>query len=895
MALLNKVVRRTRYAQRAQNPLPEKIATVLRESRWLLLIVAASFLALSLWGYHRADPGWSHAVRATTLHNPAGRSGAWLADLLLYLSGLSAWWWIVLLLAFVWRGYRRLEGHHAGDRRPLYIALAGFLVVIVASSGLEHLRFYSLKASLPVGPGGVIGIELGTATVRYLGYTGATLTLFAMILLGWSLFSGMSWIAAAERVGALLETATLGVVRLFERWQDRRIGREVARERQAVVETEKRRAEAHEPILGAAPDRPVDSAEPVLVETPAGGRDDPRQPYAGTHGGEEAVARSLAGSAKGVAPGEPRIESASEAEASAQMTKAATALPPEAAAGEPRAVEVGKVAEARAASADPAPGKGTGATALESHPGAVVAPRTPAKVDKRIDRERQQPLFPKAVEGGMLPPLHLLEPAPLQSDRVRPETLESTSRLIERKLADFGVQVAVTAAYPGPVITRYEIEPAVGVKGAQILNLAKDLARSLSLVSVRVVETVPGKSSMALELPNPRRQMVRLLEIIASREYHEMNSPLAMTLGKDIGGQPMVVDLAKMPHLLVAGTTGSGKSVGINAMILSLLYKSGPDEVRLILVDPKMLELSIYEGIPQLLAPVVVDMKQAANALNWCVGEMEKRYKLMSAMGVRNLVGLNNRIREAAKGGETIPNPVSLTPNSPEPLSPLPYIVVVIDELADLMMVAGKTVEQLIARLAQKARASGIHLILATQRPSVDVITGLIKANIPTRISFQVSSKIDSRTVLDQMGAETLLGQGDMLYLAPGTGYPTRVHGAFVADEEVHRVVDYLKKTGAPDYIDGVLTGGGADDDDAAGAGTDTGGSEADGEADPVYDQAVEVVLRNRRASISLVQRHLRIGYNRSARLIEAMEKAGLVSPMDARGGREVLVRKEEE
>jgi len=502
------------------------------------------------------------------------------------------------------------------------------------------------------------------------------------------------------------------------------------------------------------------------------------------------------------------------------------------------------------------------------------------------------PLFPEAVVGGMLPPLHLLEPAAAQTDTVSPESLEYTSRLIERKLADFGVQVKVLAAYPGPVITRYEIEPAVGVKGAQIVNLAKDMARALSMVSIRVVETVPGKSCMALELPNAKRQIVRLSEIISSNAYHDMSSPLAMTLGKDIGGHPVVVDLAKMPHLLVAGTTGSGKSVGINAMILSLLYKSEPDKVRLILVDPKMLELSIYEGIPHLLAPVVVDMKHAANALNWCVAEMEKRYKLMSAMGVRNIAGLNHRIKDAEKAGNKLPNPFSLTPEAPEPLVSMPHIVVVIDELADLMMVAGKKVEQLIARLAQKARAAGIHLILATQRPSVDVITGLIKANIPTRMSFQVSSKIDSRTILDQMGAEALLGQGDMLYLAPGTGYPTRVHGAFVADEEVHHVVDYLKRAGAPDYVEGVLTGGGLDDD-GEGSGGD-GDTDNDAESDALYDQAVEIVLKNRRASISLVQRHLRIGYNRSARLIEAMEKAGLVSAMDGRGGREVIARKEE-
>jgi len=491
-----------------------------------------------------------------------------------------------------------------------------------------------------------------------------------------------------------------------------------------------------------------------------------------------------------------------------------------------------------------------------------------------------------------LPPLHLLDPAPPATETVSPETLEYTSRLIERKLADFGVQVKVLAALPGPVITRYEIEPAVGVKGAQIVNLARDLARALAMVSIRVVETVPGKSCMALELPNPKRQTVKLSEIISSGPYNNMSSPLTVCLGKDIGGLPVVADLAKTPHLLVAGTTGSGKSVGVNAMILSMLYKAEPDQVRLIMVDPKMLELSIYEGIPHLLAPVVTDMKQAANALHWCVTEMEKRYKLMSAMGVRNIAGLNSKIKDAEKRGEHIPNPLSLTPEAPEPLQNMPFIVVIIDELADLMMVVGKKVEEQIARLAQKARAAGIHLVLATQRPSVDVITGLIKANIPTRLSFQVSSKIDSRTILDQMGAEALLGQGDMLYLAPGTGYPTRVHGAFVSDDEVHRVVEHLKSTGAPEYVEDILNGNAGGDDEGGGEGGEGGG---DAEADPLYDQAVDIVLKNKRASISLVQRHLRIGYNRSARLIEAMEKAGLVSGMDGRGGREVIARKEAE
>ncbi len=774
MASLRKTNGRADGAASESSPLPEKIAVVLQESRWLALIALAAFLGLALWGYHRGDPGWSHAVHGGGLHNPAGRGGAWIADLLLYIFGLSAWWWIVLLVAIVWWGYRRLDGLRAADRRPMFIALAGFVLLLVASSGLEALRFYTLKAELPLAPGGIMGAAIGEIAVRFLGYTGATLALLAALAVGWSIFSGMSWLTAIERVGAALELSYFGVRNLIDRIQDRRIGREVAREREAVVEVEKKRVEAHEPIL-------IEVPEPVVPVS--------------------------------------------------------------------------------------------------------------TKVEKRIERERQAPLFPEAVVGGMLPPLHLLEPAEEHADSVSAESLEYTSRLIERKLADFGVQVKVLAAYPGPVITRYEIEPAVGVKGAQIVNLAKDMARALSMVSIRVVETVPGKSCMALELPNAKRQVVRLSEIISSSAYYDMNSPLAMTLGKDIGGHPVVVDLAKMPHLLVAGTTGSGKSVGINAMILSLLYKSEPEKVRLILVDPKMLELSIYEGIPHLLAPVVVDMKQAANALNWCVGEMERRYKLMSAMGVRNIAGLNHRIKDGEKAGKKLTNPFSLTPESPEPLVAMPHIVLVIDELADLMMVAGKKVEQLIARLAQKARAAGIHLILATQRPSVDVITGLIKANIPTRMSFQVSSKIDSRTILDQMGAEALLGQGDMLYLAPGTGYPTRVHGAFVADEEVHRVVDYLKRVGAPDYVEGVLTGGALDDDSEGSGGDGDGG---DAESDALYDQAVEIVLKNRRASISLVQRHLRIGYNRSARLIEAMEKAGLVSAMDGRGGREVLARKEE-
>jgi S-DNA-T family DNA segregation ATPase FtsK/SpoIIIE len=529
---------------------------------------------------------------------------------------------------------------------------------------------------------------------------------------------------------------------------------------------------------------------------------------------------------------------------------------------------------------------------LDEHaPLVIEAPVVELPKSERVAKEKQKPLFVELADTK-LPQVDLLDAVPGRLETVTPESLEMTSRLIEKKLKDFGVEVRVVAASPGPVITRYEIEPATGVKGSQVVGLAKDLARSLSLVSIRVVETIPGKNYMALELPNAKRQTIRLAEILGSQAYNDASSMLTMGLGKDIVGGPVVADLAKMPHCLVAGTTGSGKSVGINAMILSLLYKAEARDVRLILIDPKMLEMSVYEGIPHLLCPVVTDMKQAANALNWGVGEMERRYKLMSKLGVRNLAGYNKKLDEAAAKGEKLPNPFSLTPEAPEPLERLPHVVIVIDELADLMMVVGKKIEELIARLAQKARAAGIHLILATQRPSVDVITGLIKANIPTRIAFQVSSKIDSRTILDQMGAEALLGMGDMLYMASGTGLPIRVHGAFVSDEEVHRVADYLRSQGEPNYIEGILEGGTLDEEGGAAG---EGGSASDGEADPMYDQAVAIVLQHKRASISLVQRHLRIGYNRAARLLEQMEKSGLVSSMATNGNRDLLVPKRDE
>ncbi|WP_244116697.1 DNA translocase FtsK [Burkholderia gladioli] len=534
-------------------------------------------------------------------------------------------------------------------------------------------------------------------------------------------------------------------------------------------------------------------------------------------------------------------------------------------------------------------GPASGAAAPLAMPSAFAAPAaaqaTPAAQAARAPNPNAFEFRAPAASNVELPGLDLLEPASDDMQPISEADLAQTGQVIEQRLQEFKVPVTVVGASAGPVITRFEIEPALGVRGSQIVGLMKDLSRGLGLTSIRVVETIPGKTCMGLELPNAKRQMIRLSEILASRQYQHSASQLTIAMGKDIVGNPVVTDLAKAPHMLVAGTTGSGKSVAVNAMIASLLYKATPEEVRLIMIDPKMLELSVYEGIPHLLAPVVTDMKLAANALNWCVGEMEKRYRLMSAVGVRNLASFNQKLRDAAAKEKKIGNPFSLTPEDPEPLSPLPLIVVVIDELADLMMVAGKKIEELIARLAQKARAAGIHLILATQRPSVDVITGLIKANIPTRVAFQVSSKIDSRTILDQMGAESLLGQGDMLFLPPGTGYPQRVHGAFVADEEVHRIVEYLKQFGEPQYEEGILDGPSSD----GGGAQDLFGDAPDAEADPLYDEAVAFVVRTRRASISSVQRQLRIGYNRAARLVEQMETAGLVSPMGINGSREVL------
>lgn len=531
-------------------------------------------------------------------------------------------------------------------------------------------------------------------------------------------------------------------------------------------------------------------------------------------------------------------------------------------------------------------------SARESRTAPLITPPAEPKTvqpSKRVLKEKQAPLFVDSAVEGSLPPISILDVAEKKQKKFSPESLEAMSRLLEIKLKEFGVEVMVESVHPGPVITRFEIQLAAGVKVSRISSLAKDLARSMAIISVRVVEVIPGKTTVGIEVPNEDRQIVRFSEVLSSPEYDEAKSPVTLALGHDIGGRPVITDLAKMPHLLVAGTTGSGKSVGVNAMILSILFKSTPEEARLIMIDPKMLELSIYEGIPHLLCPVVTDMKEAANALRWSVAEMERRYKLMSKMGVRNLAGFNRKVREAEEAGEPLADPLykreSMHDEAPL-LKTLPTIVVVVDEFADMMMIVGKKVEELIARIAQKARAAGIHLILATQRPSVDVITGLIKANIPTRMAFQVSSKIDSRTILDQGGAEQLLGHGDMLYLPPGTGLPIRVHGAFVSDEEVHRVVEAWKLRGTPDYIEDILAG--VEESGSGFDGSSEGGSEGS-EEDALYDEAVRFVTESRRASISAVQRKLKIGYNRAARMIEAMEVAGVVTSMSTNGSREVI------
>jgi DNA segregation ATPase FtsK/SpoIIIE, S-DNA-T family len=833
--------------------------------RWRLQVgITLGGTLLLLWilamvSHHPGDAAFSTSGDGQRLRNHAGVIGAWASDLSFVLFGLSAWWgllfgvrsWLSMVARLLRADLAPTDPVGPVHWRPQWLAWVGLVLLLMSSTALEWTRLYQFEGVVAgAHAGGVLGAVLGPSSMHLIGFVGSGVLWIVVLLLALAWAFRFSWLGLAERIGGW-----------FDGWRERRqSSRKEAEDKRIGAQAQM--ARERESMTEPAPLAPLEPVAPVPV-----------------------ASRKKKEKDKPVAVSVEPVFDSETMPAVLQVSPAGA----RAASYEPDFVDT--VPESLPSLVAPPWDEGLPMPLPSVRPAAMVATTAaPARPPAAIQMPLPLPVsVPTLVDGpAHLPQVGLLDLATPATETATPEALEATSRQIERKLADFGVEVQVIAAMPGPVITRFEIEPATGVKGSQIVNLAKDLARSLSLVSIRVVETIPGRNCMALELPNAKRQIIRLSEVLGAPIYTNAASLLTLGLGKDIVGQPFVADLGKMPHCLVAGTTGSGKSVGINSMILSLLYKADASDVRLILIDPKMLEMSVYEGIPHLLAPVVTDMKQASNALNWCVAEMERRYKLLSKMGVRNLAGYNKKIADAAEREELIPNPFSLTPEEPEPLDRLPHIVVVIDELADLMMVVGKKIEELIARLAQKARAAGIHLILATQRPSVDVITGLIKANIPTRLSFQVSSKIDSRTILDQMGAEALLGQGDMLYLSPGSGVPIRVHGAFVSDDEVHRVVEYLKTQGEPNYIEGILEGGVLDGD--GGNDTNAEGGGGDPEADPMYDQAVAVVLQNRKASISLVQRHLRIGYNRAARLLEQMEQSGLVSSMSTNGNRDLLV-----
>nr|WP_322782714.1 DNA translocase FtsK 4TM domain-containing protein [Perlucidibaca piscinae] len=861
----------------------------LREIRTLVWLLFAGFTLLALASHDPSDSAWTR-VGNEPVRNAGGVLGAWMADVLGFLLGGLAWAVPALLIWRVMLLWRQPAGALTGLRQAL-----AWLIAMFSLAALLQLHFVTPGHGLENAAGGVLGQTLGMAMWRYTGIMGSSLILITVFLLSVTLASGLSWSWLLQRIGSGLWLAATGLWSMArpaagevgnrlkntvaEGWEQHQAARSAA----AAERADKAVAAAAAPqSVPAAPSAtPAVRIEPTL----SSGSFAPVMPQAQAMPMAAPVAASVvpAPVSSGLPAAMPVDHDASDDDLpwdtdEPSAPRAPTVVVPSAAgiAAGAAAVTASGIAIAPLGSVQPA-----------SATPAAVTPRPTAK-----------PVIQRISDGSTLPSLALLDaPEPRGKKGYTVETLEAMSRLLEIKLKEFNVDATVVAVQPGPVITRFEIQPAAGVKVARITNIAKDLARAMAMVSVRVVEVIPGKSVVGIEVPNQDREMVRLSEILSSQAFASRPSPLTLALGKDIAGNPIVSDLARMPHLLVAGTTGSGKSVGVNAMILSMLFKATPAELRLIMIDPKMLELSVYDKIPHLLTPVVTDMKDAANALRWCVAEMERRYKLMSKLGVRNLEGYNKKVAEAIAAGEPIKDPLwrpgeDIFQEEAADLGKLPFIVVIIDEFADMIMIVGKKVEELIARIAQKARAAGIHLILATQRPSVDVITGLIKANVPTRIAFQVSSRIDSRTILDQGGAEMLLGHGDMLFLPPGTSLTERVHGAFVSDDEVHRVCGDWRSRGEPDYIDEILEGS-LEVTDSGGKSGGFGGFDdvgGDPEQDALYDEAVSFVLETRRPSISFVQRKFKIGYNRAARLIEAMENAGVVSPMQSNGQREVMV-----
>ena len=867
---------------------------VFREIGGIVCFFAAVIVILALFTFNVNDPGWSHTGTAADVNNSVGRAGAWFADVAFYLFGFMAYLIPVLLLVVGWALFSDHKRKTPRQYQPFaFVRVIGIALMLLSASGLADLHFGVPEGSLPTGTfgGGILGTEVAWRLVTFLEALGTTLLLLALFFCSLTMAFGTSWLQLIESMGGLvirfIERANHALANLGEKFSEKRKVRAADRVRRERVKSVPV-ASVGDPLLDtAAPDAPKTGLAAALEAA--------REKAKRSSTAALSAAKSVSGSptkaqgklASGLTSSsdiDARLDGALRAreaqfdERESPVKSALARATANANTNENQQEAAGKQAKASAVAKEPT-----------NEPSSDSAPRKKKiAIKQRVPEQRQTKLF-LDVPDSELPPVSLLDAPEPQRPGFSDSELEALSRLLEDKLAEFRIEVEVVAVHPGPVITRFEMQLAPGIKASRITNLSQDIARSLSLVSVRVVEVIPGKSTIGIEVPNEHREIVGLSEMLQSEEYTSKASPLTLALGKDISGQSITADLGRMPHLLVAGTTGSGKSVAVNSMLVSLLYKATPNDVRLILIDPKMLELNVYDGIPHLLTPVVTDMKEAANALRWCVGEMERRYTLMAELKVRNITGFNKKISDAIEAGTPIVDPLykaelSLEPTAAPPtLEPMPFIVVVVDEFADMMMQVGKKAEEMIARIAQKARAAGIHLILATQRPSVDVITGLIKANIPTRIAFQVSQKVDSRTILDQGGAESLLGHGDMLYLPPGTAVPIRVHGAFVDDHEVHNVAGHIRATGEPNYIEEILQESTGPIPGLAGGGDDSS------EHDELYDQAVAIVTESRKASISYVQRRLKIGYNRAARMVEEMENAGVVSQVTGSGTREVL------